>query len=166
MNPIGPSRLTRWIIGILVGAFFAIPLLSTLLYTLRDPNGGLSFVNWARLLDPAGEQVVANTPEHLASARAVAPIVANLLQLATRLTLEAPRPLRSTSVASEQEFSPWAVVADVVASGRVERFGIRYSVGVYNVFDWKYSLPVNEVYSFRFLPQQGRTFLLNVGAGF
>lgn len=120
----------------------------------------------ARLLDPAGEQLVANTPEHLASARAVAPIVANLLQLATRLTLEAPRPLRSTSVASEQEFSPWAVVADVVASGRVERFGIRYSVGVYNVFDWKYSLPVNEVYSFRFLPQQGRTFLLNVGAGF
>jgi len=58
VNPIGPSRLTRWIIGILVGAFFAIPLLSTLLYTLRDPNGGLSFVNWARLLDPAASAAI------------------------------------------------------------------------------------------------------------
>lgn len=120
----------------------------------------------ARLLDPAGEQLVLNSPEHLASAKAVAPLVPGLLQIATRLSLESPRPVRAGPLTTEQEFSPWAVVGDVVASGRVERFGIRYSVGVYNVFDWRYSLPVNEVFSHRFAPQPGRTFLLNIGAGF
>ena len=29
MNRLGPSLATRWIIGIAVGAFFAIPLIST-----------------------------------------------------------------------------------------------------------------------------------------
>src|SRR5690606_14659680 len=53
MISLAPSRLTRWIIGILVGLFFAIPLVSTFLYTLRDPKGGLSGVNWAKLIDPA-----------------------------------------------------------------------------------------------------------------
>jgi outer membrane receptor protein involved in Fe transport len=120
----------------------------------------------ARLLDPAGEQLVLNSPEHLASAKAVAPIVPGLLQIATRLSLESPRPARAGPLTTEQEYSPWAIVGDVVASGRVERFGIRYSVGIYNVFDWRYSLPVNEVFSHRFSPQPGRTFLLNVGAGF
>jgi outer membrane receptor for ferrienterochelin and colicins len=120
----------------------------------------------ARQLDPSGEKLVLNTSEHLASARAVAPIVPGLLQIATRLSLESPRPVRASALSMEQEFSPWAVVGDVVASGRVERFGIRYSVGVYNVFDWRYSLPVNEVFAHRFAPQPGRTFMLNVGAGF
>jgi putative spermidine/putrescine transport system permease protein len=53
VNTLAPSRLTRWIIGVLVGAFFATPLISTFLYTLRDPEGGMSPVNWAKLVDPA-----------------------------------------------------------------------------------------------------------------
>lgn len=53
MNSLAPSRVTRWIIGILVGAFFAIPLIATFLYTLRDPAGGMSLVNWHKLIDPA-----------------------------------------------------------------------------------------------------------------
>jgi len=52
MNRLAPSRATRWIIGILVGAFFAIPMASTLLYTLRDGDG-FSLVHWAALVDPA-----------------------------------------------------------------------------------------------------------------
>lgn len=53
MNRLAPSLATRWIIGILVGAFFAIPLVSTFLYTLRDPQGGLSFARWLSLFDAA-----------------------------------------------------------------------------------------------------------------
>ncbi len=52
MNRLAPPRPVRWIIGIVVGAFFAIPMLSTFLYTLRDGDG-LSPVHWAALLDPA-----------------------------------------------------------------------------------------------------------------
>ncbi|WP_435742776.1 ABC transporter permease [Microbacterium sp. PMB16] len=58
MNRLGPSLATRWVIGILVGAFFAIPLLSTLIFTLRDPAGGLSLVHWIRLFDPASAAAI------------------------------------------------------------------------------------------------------------
>lgn len=53
MNPLAPSRPTRWIIGILVGAFFAIPLLATFLYTVKMPDGSYSLKRWASLFDPA-----------------------------------------------------------------------------------------------------------------
>jgi putative spermidine/putrescine transport system permease protein len=53
MNRLGPSLITRWIIGIVVGAFFAIPLVSTFLYTLRQTDGTLGFERWAALFDPA-----------------------------------------------------------------------------------------------------------------
>lgn len=52
MNRLGPSLATRWIIGILVGVFFAIPLVSTFLYTLRGSDGGLSLERWAALFTP------------------------------------------------------------------------------------------------------------------
>ncbi|WP_102194174.1 ABC transporter permease [Microbacterium aurantiacum] len=58
MNRLGPSLATRWIIGILVGVFFAIPLISTFLYTLRDSEGGLSLERWAALFDPAASAAI------------------------------------------------------------------------------------------------------------
>lgn len=55
----GPSRATRWIIGLVVGILFAIPLLSTLLFTLQDrATGGYSLANWIRVFDPANTQVL------------------------------------------------------------------------------------------------------------
>lgn len=60
MNGIAPSRVTRWIIGIVVGVTFAIPLVSTFLYTLRDnATGGLSLTNWLALFDPANARMYA-----------------------------------------------------------------------------------------------------------
>jgi putative spermidine/putrescine transport system permease protein len=53
MNRLAPSPVTRWVIGILAGAFFAIPLISTFLYTLRSTDGSLSFDRWGALFDPA-----------------------------------------------------------------------------------------------------------------
>jgi putative spermidine/putrescine transport system permease protein len=58
MNRLGPSLATRWIIGIVVGAFFAIPLVSTFLYTLRQTDGTLGFERWAALFDPAGSAAI------------------------------------------------------------------------------------------------------------
>jgi len=48
-----PSAVTRWIIGIIVGAFVLIPLAMTLEYTFRDGSGGHSLKHWAGLFDPA-----------------------------------------------------------------------------------------------------------------
>ena len=54
MNRLGPSAATRWIIGVLVGLFFLIPLLAMLLYTFSDnANGGFTVAHWAGLFDPA-----------------------------------------------------------------------------------------------------------------
>ncbi|WP_091035382.1 ABC transporter permease [Microbacterium oxydans] len=57
MNRLGPSRVTRWVIGILVGAFFAIPLASTFLFTLRGKEGP-TLEHWAALFDPAASAAI------------------------------------------------------------------------------------------------------------
>ncbi|MFS0911871.1 ABC transporter permease [Microbacterium sp. 179-I 3D2 NHS] len=58
MNRLAPSLATRWIIGIAVGLFFAIPLVSTFLFTLRDTRGGMSLERWAALFDPAASAAI------------------------------------------------------------------------------------------------------------
>ncbi len=52
MNRLAPSLATRWIIGVLVGAFFALPLISTFLYTLRQTDGTVGPERWLALFDP------------------------------------------------------------------------------------------------------------------
>ena len=48
MRGLAPSRVTRWAIGLIVGILFALPLIATFIYTLRDGDG-YSFVHWAGL---------------------------------------------------------------------------------------------------------------------
>ncbi|WP_203135912.1 ABC transporter permease [Microbacterium sp. JZ31] len=51
---IAPGRATRWLIGVLVGGAFLVPLVGTFLYTLRDiATGELTDAHWAGLVDPA-----------------------------------------------------------------------------------------------------------------
>lgn len=57
MNALAPSRLTRAVIGLLVGAFFAVPLVSTFLFTLRGPDGP-TLAHWTALFDPAASAAI------------------------------------------------------------------------------------------------------------
>jgi len=50
MKLLAPGRTAKWVIGSLVLLGFALPLVSTFLYTLRDGDG-LSGVHWAALFD-------------------------------------------------------------------------------------------------------------------
>jgi putative spermidine/putrescine transport system permease protein len=59
LHTLAPRTTTRWLIGVLVGVLFAIPLVATLLYTLQDGDGGYSLVHWASLFDPAQARVYA-----------------------------------------------------------------------------------------------------------
>ena len=54
-----------------------------------------------------------------------------------------------------------AVVADAVISGLINRHGLRYAAGVYNLFNWQYSLPAVP-YASATMPQNGRTFMFNL----
>ncbi len=56
MTGLEPRPLTRWVIGIVVGLLFALPLISTGLFTLRDREG-FSLVHWTSLFDPAKASV-------------------------------------------------------------------------------------------------------------
>lgn len=59
MNRLAPSRATRWVIAVTVGTLFAVPLLATLVYTLRDATtGALTLANWVRVFDPGNTQVL------------------------------------------------------------------------------------------------------------
>jgi len=101
---------------------------------------------------------ITNAPEHLGGFRGVVPIVPDLASLGLRVTLEAPR--RVTY--STNETTRPAAVADLTLSGGVKKFGVGYVIGVYNVADTRYNLPITETYYSRLSPQNGRTFLANV----
>jgi len=107
---------------------------------------------------------VPNAPEHLFSARAAVPVVPELFTLMSRLTVEGPRWDRFDrgSDPAQRRTDP-GVVWDVMLSGRVERWGVRYAVGVYNVFDWRYVTPVSGEFDerLRAMPQLGRSFLFS-----
>lgn len=101
---------------------------------------------------------VPNAPYVYGSARAIVPILERMLRGAMRLTLEAPRRVALT----DDEETGWAVVADIVFSGSVQEFGLSYSLGVYNLFDWQYALPVTP-FPAPTMPQRGRSFMFSLG---
>jgi outer membrane receptor protein involved in Fe transport len=108
-----------------------------------------------------------NAPEHLAGLRGVVPIVPELASLGVRVTLEGPRRVTysdnpATKVDESAELTKVKFVGDVTLSGNVRKFGVGYTIGVYNVADVKYNLPITETYFSRLSPQNGRTFLANI----
>lgn len=105
---------------------------------------------------------VPNVPRHFASVRAIVPVAPLGGQLATRLSLEAPRRI---STMDDGE-TGWAVVADLVLSGRVREYGVRWALGVYNVFDWRYDAPVTDTFASPLMPQQGRSFMASLDVAF
>lgn len=104
---------------------------------------------------------VPNAPEHLFSLRASVPVVPALFLASTRVSVEGPRWDRNDRASDPaQQQTGAAFLWDVVLSGRAERWGVRYNLGVYNVFDWRYSVPVStEFGALTAVPQNGRTFL-------
>ncbi len=101
-------------------------------------------------------------PRHFASARGVVPFGEIPARIAARFTLEAPRRI---DLASDEE-TDFAVVGDLVLSGNVRQYGLGYALGVYNLFDWRYDLPVGDMFYDPKMPQRGRTFLASLDVAF
>jgi hypothetical protein len=121
------------------------------------------YINYTNLVDPR----LVNAPQHLGSFKGVVPVISDVLSLAARITMEAPRRIAgSTDPGSQQPSTtadtPWAAVADLVASGNLKTFGVTYALGVYNVMDSKYVYPVSPSYLSSTLQQPGRTFVGDV----
>ncbi len=101
-----------------------------------------------------------NVPAHLAGMRFVVPVLPTVASLGMRGTVEAPR------LYGDAQSTPLGVVADVTVSGELKAYGLRYVVGIYNVADRRYSVPVTETFSSRTMPQNGRTFLVDLTGTF
>lgn len=93
MSGIAPRTGTRWIIGLVVGAFLALPLVATFLFTLSSRDGAPTFERWAGLFDPANASVYRPIWTGLANSLvlAVVTVVLVLLVLAPTMVLVALR---------------------------------------------------------------------------
>jgi outer membrane receptor protein involved in Fe transport len=100
---------------------------------------------------------VPNAPTHYASIRGVTPLVPNLVNGAIRISFEDAR----RSSPNDDVESPRAIIADVVLSGRIARYHLKYAMGVYNLFNWQYSLPANP-FPVENMPQAGRSLMVNL----
>ncbi len=118
-------------------------------------SGYYSYEHAAYLNSSFTNPELVNAPRHLAAFKGVVPVLPDLLSLAARVTLEAPRRINTSSDAA----TPTAVIGDLTASGNLKRFGIGYVFGVYNVLDSRYVYPVTPKYLSTVLQQPGRTFL-------
>lgn len=105
---------------------------------------------------------VANAPEQLASVKGALPLLGRALTLGSRLSVEGGRFDRNERSGDEpQGQSDAFAIWDVVLSGREERIGFAWAAGVYNAFDWRYSLPVSAEFPQTSIEQDGRTFMLS-----
>lgn len=111
---------------------------------------------------------VPNSPLHLASLKGAVPIMARALTLMNRLTLEGQRydtddAADSLTVQTRTEAS---LLWDIVLSGQEQRWGLDYSLGVYNAFDARSRIPVSDEFRQRSIPVLGRSFLAAAGVTF
>jgi outer membrane receptor protein involved in Fe transport len=110
-----------------------------------------AYIDYTGITNP---QLV-NAPQHLAAFKGVVPVLPDIVSLAARITLEAPRRINADS----NQTTPTEVVADLTVSGNVKRFGVGYVLGVYNVMNTQYFYPVTERFASVVMQQPGRTFL-------
>jgi hypothetical protein len=111
---------------------------------------------------------VPNSPIHLASLKGAVPLLGRDLTLMNRLTFEGPRYDVDDAADSEtaQTRTDSSLVWDVVLSGREARWGLDYSLGIYNAFDSQAHVPVSDEFRQRSIPIEGRSLLAALGLTF
>lgn len=110
---------------------------------------------------------VANSPEHLGSIKGALPLLSRALTLASRLSLESGRYDRNERRGDAAQGKTGAfAVWDIVVTGREARHGFSWAAGVYNAFDWRYSVPVSVEFPQRVIAQDGRSFLFSAELAF
>jgi hypothetical protein len=120
-----------------------------------------SFDSLVRLERSPNFREVPNAPAQLASIRGAVPILSRALTLMTRLSLEQGRYDRADSISADnpQGRTASALFWDFVFTGTEARWGLNYSLGVYNAFDSQARYPVSAEFRQRTIPVTGRSLL-------
>jgi len=113
-------------------------------------------------LDHVGH--VPNSPNVLGSLKVAVPIVQRVLVLTSRLSYVGPRWDRADQLGGPpQQEVDGAAIWDVVFTGEAERMSVRYGIGVYNVTDTRWFVPISPEYRMRTMLQNGRTLYASLG---
>ena len=145
------------------GAMFAVSYGFSVTRFLAT-NGAGDLVSFAQAAD---KRSAANSPRHLASLKGALPILNRALTLGSRLSIEGPRYDRYENRTDPSQGKTGSVVIwDLVFSGEESHYGVRYSFGVYNAFDWRYSLPVSTEFVQRSIEQTGRSYQASLDVKF
>lgn len=149
----------EWRQGWMVGADYAYQHSSFLSST--------SLSDLLALKRAAGLRNVPNSPEHLASLKAAVPVLVRGLTLANRVTIQGPVYDRNEVEGGPPQgtIEP-SVIWDLVLSGREDRWGLTYSLGVYNLTDFRYYAPVSIEFTQTSIVQNGRTVLASANLRF
>ena len=146
------------------GAMFALSY-GFALSRFLETNGAGDLLSFSKATD---KRRVSNAPVHLATLKAVIPILNRALNFGARLTVEGPRFDRyeNTGDSDPQGKTNSAVIADLVFSGEESRYGVHYAFGVYNALDWRHSVPVSAEFKQRSIVQDGRSFMASLEVKF
>ncbi|MFZ5442655.1 MAG: TonB-dependent receptor domain-containing protein [Myxococcota bacterium] len=120
-------------------------------FTLVEANYSFVYLGGA-------DAATASYPMHMASLRALVPIKEGYVRLAGQ-----------ANYASGRRADDGSRIGEVllINAGLSGEYGpIRYFAGVQNLLDQRYSLPVLSEIFFTRVPQYGRTFFIELGAGF
>ncbi|MCC6217212.1 MAG: TonB-dependent receptor [Polyangiaceae bacterium] len=131
-------------------------------------------VQRTRFVGGEGLREVPNWPMHLASVRGSVPLLEPAFVLSARVSAESSRFDRNDTDLAPDGVTPnppqgkteGAVVADLVFSGEASGERLRWSFGVYNLFDWRYSAPPSTEFRMTRLVQPGRTLLASATVSF
>lgn len=127
---------------------------------LRWQPGRFTLVeaNYSFVILGGPEAATASYPMHMASLRAMVPIKEGLVRVAGQGTWSSGRRADDGSMIGE------ALLLNVGLSG--EYGPIRYFAGVQNLLDQRYTVPVLSEIFYTRVPQYGRTFFIELAAGF
>ncbi len=136
--------------------------------TSVDDGGGKTHQCIGLGVSCGGLGEVPNSPLVLASLKGAVPIIGRQLMVMSRLSFEGERYDNAIAVGTgaPQGTTDPGLIWDIVFSGEVERLGVHYAVGAYNVMDWQYQAVPSVEFAQRVIPQRGRTFLASVSASF
>ncbi|MGH7437903.1 MAG: TonB-dependent receptor plug domain-containing protein, partial [Polyangiaceae bacterium] len=110
---------------------------------------------------------VPNSPQHLAAVKAAAPIIGSALGAMTRVSIQGPRFDKYDQAGDPpQGTTPAAVLWDIVLSGEQARYGLHYSLGLYNAMDYRYTVPVSREFTQTSIVQNGRTVMASTQVSF
>jgi outer membrane receptor protein involved in Fe transport len=113
------------------------------------------------------QREVPNAPSQLASLKAAVPLLARALTAMTRFTFEGPRWDRNDQITDPvQTRTDPAVIWDLMFTGVEPRWGVRYALGFYNLFDWRWYAPVSTEFRQNTMLQAGRTVMASSSVTF